>query len=202
MSKTTHSAIINQELLSQLGTGDAGAFTKVYSQYYSALCVYAARILAGQIPGEEEDIVEEVFINLWKKQQSFENETHLSAFLYRAVKHTSLNHLKLSRRATERNTVFYGQQGIESEEVVYAEVTRSEVLRLLHEALSALPPQCGRIVKMGYLDGLSNQQIADALGLSLQTVKNQKLRGLALLKQRLPASKYMLLMLYFWSLFN
>ncbi|WP_379084028.1 sigma factor-like helix-turn-helix DNA-binding protein [Pedobacter sp. UC225_65] len=61
---------------------------------------------------------------------------------------------------------------------------RSEVIAELHKVITTLPKNCQTIFRMGYLEGLKNPQIALELGISINTVKTQKKRGLQLLKMR------------------
>lgn len=173
-----------------LGCEDEHQFSAVYRQYYPALCVFAERIVGIE---NAKDVVEELFTTLWNKSNKLENETHLQAFLYHSAKNACLNFLKSDLRTNERNTVF-AKEIQENEDLYLAEITRSELLRKLHLAIAELPEKCGRIIHLGYVEGLKNPQIAEQLGLSIQTVKNQKLRGIALLKKRFPNGQLMLIL--------
>jgi RNA polymerase sigma-70 factor (family 1) len=169
---------------------------KVYSayfrQYYAPLCFFAERIVGDN--SDAEDIVEEAFFKLWHRNNQFENEQHLKAFLYRSVKNACLDFLKLNVRRERRHSFFSEEQGL-SEESYLNEIIRTEVIREIYEAIESLPPQCGKIIKMSFVDGKTNQEIADDLNLSMQTVKNQKGRGLALLKSMVSNDKFQLLLL-------
>ena len=87
----------------------------------------------------------------------------------------------------------------EKDEANYlANIIRAEVIMSIHEAIATLPTEKGKIIKMTYLEGKTNKETADELGLSIQTIKNQKLRGLALLKSKLPDEIFSLLFVYYW----
>ncbi|MNW01780.1 RNA polymerase sigma factor [compost metagenome] len=64
----------------------------------------------------------------------------------------------------------------------------------LYDALKKLPPKAREIVELTYLEGYSNQEVADLLHISLQTVKNQKLRALSLLRKLLSRNSFHYLM--------
>lgn len=166
-------------------------FSDIFKKYYSSLCIFAERIVGVE---DARDVIEELFIGLWEKDKELQNEEHLRAFLYHSAKNACLNFLKSDLRAKELNTV-YVKEFSDNEDLYLAEITRSELLRKLHIAIDELPQQCGNIIKLGYIDGLKNSQIADQLGLSVQTVKNQKLRGIALLKKKFPYGQFILLLL-------
>lgn len=177
---------------SPINIGDRDIFNSIFHQYYKTLCYFAERITESH--SDAEDIVEELFVKLWNKQQPFESEQHLKAFLYRSTKNACLDFLKLTERANNRHTLFF-MDNDQWEESYLNEIIRAEVLREVYNAIEHLPPQCSKIITMSYIDGKSNQEIAEELGLSLQTVKNQKGRGLSILKGKLPYDKYQLLLL-------
>ncbi|ETZ22427.1 RNA polymerase sigma-70 factor [Pedobacter sp. V48] len=167
------------------------AYAQLFNLYYAGLCGFAERIIGD---GHAEDIVEDVFLKLWEGGTRFESELHLKAFLYRSVKNGCLNLVKMSGRAQNRNQIFYAER-VEQETSVLHEITRAEVIRELYLAVDELPPQARRIIKLTYLDGKTNQEAADDMGLSIQTIKNQKMRGLSILKKKLPGDKFTLLIL-------
>lgn len=182
---------------------DPTVFTVWFRQYYAPLCLFAERILGDR--DNAEDIVEDTFFKLWNRQAHFENEEHLKAFLYRAVKNACLDFIKTNERSERRNTLFTEDQQAQDEGYLH-EIIRIEVIRELYAAIDSLPPQSGKIIKMSFVEGKTNQEIADELNLSVQTVKNQKGRGLGILKDRLPSDKFQLLLLIpfleFFELFH
>ncbi|TZF85997.1 RNA polymerase sigma-70 factor (plasmid) [Pedobacter sp. BS3] len=178
--------------LEALNRGDRHAYSQVYLCYYNALCLFAYKLVSSQ--QDAEDIVENLFMRLWQKQEQFENEQHLKSFLYRATKNAALNFLKTSTHANERNTAFCQEQG-EVQDNYLSELIRVEIAREIYVAIKNLPPQCSKIISMSYLENMSNQEIADKMGLSVQTVKNQKMRGLSLLKHKLPPDQYQFVLL-------
>lgn len=164
------------------------------------MCVFAARTLstAGVDKEVVEGLVGEVFEKLWNRHPVFESIRHLQNFLYKSTRNTCLNYLKTETHSRERQGAFVAaQQHAEGEYEPAADlgIIRLEVYRELYREIALLPDQCGRIVRMGYIDGLSNDEIADQLGLSVQTVKNQKTRGIGLLRSRLSPELFVMLLL-------
>jgi len=175
-----------------LNMADSNSFEMIFRSLYPSLCFFAEHLVHSS--DDAEDIVEDVFVKLWNKQLKFESEQHLKAFLYRSAKNACLDFLKVHERTGSRNTFFAEERGY-SDDACLNEIIRAEIIAEVYLAIEQLSPQCSKIITMSYLDGKSNQEIADALNLSVQTVKNQKGRGLALLKQRLPNDKFQLLLL-------
>lgn len=188
MNVEDNSCIID---LAALQNRDIGAYSALFNHYYTGLCGFAERIIGNS---QAEDVVGEVFSKLWEGKLVFESELHLKSFLYRSVKNGCLNVIKMAGRADDRNHFFYSERG-DCEDSFLREVTRAEVLRELHLAVNELPPQAGKIIRLSFLEGMSNQEVADCLGLSIQTVKNQKLRGLGILRGKISKDAFMILVL-------
>lgn len=172
------------DLFIKLGEGDERAFGQVFKQYFSSLCWFANKYV-GNIQ-EAEDIVDEVFEKLWNCNHRIGCSSHLKSYLYLATKHKCTDHLRKSSHAKERQLNFAAELGDKEPDFV-TEMIRSEVLREIYLEIRSLPDQCSRIVSLCYIDGLKNEEIAEKLGLSVQTVKNQKTRGASILRGRLAA---------------
>lgn len=168
-------------------------FQDVFKQYYAALCDYADRTV-GSVD-EAEDIVSGVFLQLWKREESFRNERHLQGYLYKATRNAAINVIKQRAHAGERQlafleaTEYFGKT--ETEELIY-----QEVLRKIYLEIRNLPEQWGQIIAMSYLDGKKNEEIAEQLGLSVQTVKNQKSHALSRLRLNLSGELFAVLLFF------
>lgn len=181
------------QLLRGLTSGDTLHYSFIFKEYYSALCHYAVTIIGE--PAHAEDIVQDVFEKLWHKQSQFENLRHLKDFLYKSTRNAALNFLKGDQHSKERQAVFlHDQEDATTEEDL--DLIRTEVFRLIYREISNLPEQCGKIVRMSYIDGLKNEQIAEILSISIQTVKNQKTRGMKLLRMRVSPVVFALFSLF------
>lgn len=181
------------QLLRGLTSGDTLHYSYIFKEYYSALCHYAEKIIGE--PGYAEDIVQDVFEKLWQKPYAFEDLRHLKDFLYKATRNAALNFLKGAQHSKERQAKFLHEQeaAATSEDL---DIIRMEVFRVIYREISNLPEQCGKIVRMSYIEGLKNEQIAESLSISLQTVKNQKTRGMKLLRMRLSLPVITLFLLF------
>lgn len=168
------------------------AYNYAFKFFYPALCDFAARMVGRDTA---KDIVEDLFLKIWASPQQFREADHLKAFFYRAIKNACLDFIKVNKRASDRNSLFTNENAVNDTDYL-AGIIRAEVLMELYAAIAELPTEKGRIIKMTYLEGKSNQETADELGISVQTVKNQKSRGLAILKDKLPEGMYLLLVLH------
>lgn len=156
-------------------------FEEIFKAYYAPLCYYAKSIVGDYF---FEDLVSAVFTNLYEKKVKFNNIDQFLAYIYKAVKNSCLDHIKLDKRRGERESHYI----VEAEEITDNDlftIVQNEVWAETYRELKALPSQCQKVISLGYFEGLSNIQIANELNISLQTVKNHKYRALKLLKEKL-----------------
>lgn len=175
-------------MLIQFREGESLSFDMVFERFYLRLCVFANRFVNDAEASK--DIVNEVFVKFWKSpERLYDHMDHLLASLYLSTKNNALNYRLSTVRAMKRNFTFYEEQ--EDEDPFYlAEVTRAEMLAELHVAIATLPEKAGRIIRETYLEGKSNQEVADEMGISIQTLRNQKSRALALLRGRVSKQSF------------
>jgi RNA polymerase sigma-70 factor (family 1) len=175
--------------------GQQGAFTSVFDHYYQALCFFATRLIQDEPAAE--DIAQETFIKLWEKHEGFHSPQAIKAFLYITTRNACFNFMRRSQAGQKNHQVWL--QGVDgSEDFILNHLVRSEVIREMHRLLEQLPPECGKIMRLSFIEGFSNHEIASMLGISIHTVKNQKARAIYLIKKKLannPLLRIMVLML-------
>ena len=165
--------------------GDPRAFNFIFACYYPSLCFFANRLMAGK--WMYEDITQESFIRLWQKHDAFSCENSIKAFLYIITRNACLNFIKHCQRQ-QKSMQYWAFGWQEEEDCVLGRLTKTDVSNEVQAAVKTLPPECRKIIWLSYLEGLKNQQIAQQLQLSVHTVKNQKSRGLYLLKKKLTGA--------------
>lgn len=171
-------------MVNALNLGDNAVFERIYRAYYPALRFFAAKYVGDE---ESEDIIESLFLRLWRQKHVLINEMHLKAFLYQATRNACLDFIKVQGRRNKRHMVWL-HESEEMEQDYLHDLIHTEVIAELYRAINALPSQCRNVVQLGFVDGLSNEEIAQALELSVQTVKNHKVRALKILKQQFAGS--------------
>lgn len=160
---------------------DKRAWKEFFDSYYGALCNHCFRIVPER--STVEDIVQEVFIKVWDGNVVFENENVLSAYLYRSVTNNALKYLRDTHVEEERL-----QQWCEAEQDLsedeFSSVVQEEVLRKLRELIDQLPAERRKILLMS-MEGMKGEGIAEQLGVSINTVKQQKYRAYKFIKEQL-----------------
>lgn len=154
-------------------------FEQLFKAYYPRLCHFSFQIVRDKVNAE--DLVQEAFIKYWNRREEISSHNiAVKNFLYITVRNASLNLIRHDKIVSH----YLEQQDpspIEEFNIIHSMI-RSEVLAELYDALETLPESCQRISRMGYLEGMKNNEIAQKLGISINTVKTQKQRGLQLLR--------------------
>ena len=175
-----------------LQEGDSAAFHYLIRIYFPVLGRYACRVTRIS-SAEAEDVIEEVFIRLWERRVQFTGFGEVKGFLYTSVRNGCINVLRSRQREATR-TAAYMQLYAKSGDSGEAEVIYSELLAEIRKSVDALPAKMREIFILSHYKKMSNEAIAAHLNLSHQTVRNQKSKALALLKQWLKQKNPLLLM--------
>lgn len=180
----------DQELFERIRRGDRDAFELLFRAYYDRLCTFAEGYIHSF--SEAEEVVEDVLLTLWQKRAEWKLRGSIKSYLYGAVRNRALDHLK-HRRVVERvhKRVRQDQTVPGMGEAPPAPDERLETAKLqaaLQDAIESLPERCRQTHLLRWRDGLSHTEIADAMGVSINTVDNQLKRALKLLRERLSCS--------------
>ena len=157
-----------RELVLQLINGDEDAFCTLYAMYKNRLIYYAIRFLKSQESAE--DIFQEAFIVIWKTRRFINPDTPFSAYLYTIVRNRILNQLRdLEHHEKLKNDIL-------SLSVDYTNETADEILTndlrtLINKGLEKLTPRQREIFKMSRDEAMTHKEIADRLGISVNTVQ-------------------------------
>lgn len=155
------------------------AFVKNYEKLYSL----AFRIVRNK--QDAEDIVSKAYTELWKKgTEILNNESDVGAFLYTVTRNASISH----QRKQKNNPIDYPEQlGFDPEtDEVERLLIHQDVITILHPWIESLSGRAMEVLKMYYIDGMSNEEIAEALHVKVQAVYNYKSQALKSLKEDLP----------------
>jgi RNA polymerase sigma-70 factor (ECF subfamily) len=174
-----------EHLLLQFQTGDENAFSQLYTQFYPRFCFFATRLIGDRLVAEE--VVQDTLFTFWKKKQDFPNLKAAKAFIYVSVRNACMNHLdKENRKAKKIKDLRVITET--TDQPIVQEMILAEVINELRNEVAKLPEQCAKVIRMLYEEEKKPQEVADELQITVSTVYNQKLRGISLLKKRLPAA--------------
>lgn len=180
-----------EKFLNGINQKQSEAWKELYRYFYGALCNYTTGIVADEDLAE--DIVQECLIRIWNSKLHFTEMKALSVYLYRSVYHNALKYLR-DKRTNDRRLEKWNAEQEEVEEADFYHAAEEEVIRKLHVIISQLPEQRRAILLLS-IDGLTVQEIASQLNISINTVKTQKKRAYIYLKENLKQGYMLLFML-------
>ena len=188
----------NRQLIIAIRDGNREAFDQMCGQYYEPLKSYARLFLNGVWA---QDVVQDVFVNVWIRRQTLDPDQSLSGYLLRSVFNASVNYVNKQRHANNYRS--YCEERIESVGYEYYNPDRNPVIDQLYvrdirdnidKAVADLPPKCREVFMLSYIHGLSHKEISQQLSLSQSTVKNHVYLALCALRTKLSRSELLTLL--------
>ena len=166
----------NEEWLNDFKRGKEYAFRVVFDEYYKALCYFAFQIIKDEAVAG--DLVQEVFVNLWKSKESINSDAHLRLFLYQALRRRCLNWIRDRKVEAEFREAYHQL----ADEVDFTNrVVEEEIQRIVLQKVALLPSEQRRVLEL-HLAGKDNAEIAEILKISVNTVRTHKARARKTLK--------------------
>jgi RNA polymerase sigma-70 factor (ECF subfamily) len=156
----------------QIAAGDETAFKEIYTCIYKNLYQFALALVRNKEAAEE--IVNDVFIRIWRNRASLPTVQNLRVYMYTATKNSALNYL--SRKARENITEPFDHINIELKgSVITPEqiMITAEMDKIIQQSVNALPPRCKMIFKLTREDGLKYKEVAQILNIAVNTIDVQ-----------------------------
>ncbi len=175
MALTQINTCTDQELLVLIHQDNREAFDQIYFRYWKKLFMYAGKTVRNE--SEAEDIVQEVFISLWKRRAELLDIVSLSSYLHGAIRFKSLTYI---RNNLYKNNYLSSLKEIfeEGVDMVTEYINLEELNDVIHVEISKLPPKMREIFVLSRVEQMSHREIAEHLNISDKTVKKQINRSL------------------------
>lgn len=171
----------DKELFSLIQKGNKKAFTVVYNRYNKLLYTLAYRYLVDQSMAE--DAVQYVFVKLWESHGRLDVLVSLKNYLYTMTKNYVLNQIRNQNSAVLHNYKIYQSSNLEDyEDGISKAMEDEEMLERLYSAVYSLPEQKKQVTLLKLEGKFSNQEIADKMNISVNTVKTHYAQTLKMLK--------------------
>lgn len=173
MSKT----VKNMEQMQAIARGDYMSYNQLFRCYYQPLCQYVYTLLADK--DDAEDVVQELFLKLWKDCGKIVITESTPSYLYRMAKNMSLNfkRSKINMESLNENpdlvSLTYEENSLETDEFRIA----------LIDCMNRLPKRSKEVLMASRVRGLKQQEIADTFSISVKTIKNMLWISLRKLKE-------------------
>ncbi len=163
--------------------GDVLAFDTIYKKYSRRLFGFVFRYVKQET--DTEGIIQEVFIKIWQSRGKIKEYSSFESFLFTIAHNAAVNLLK--KRATEQKYIEHVKslQRPEQASELTDEIHYKELQQKLQGLLNELSPRQKEIFQLSREEGLSHKEIAEKLGISVNTVKNHLVTTLSFLKNKL-----------------
>lgn len=173
---------IEQKLILGCLNGQRMAQKRLYDKYVQAMYNTIVRIVGDA--SEAEDVLQETFVNVFRKLQSFKGESTLGAWIKRIAINQSLNAVR-ARKAIYFENIETSYIELEGKHINETENSRQLDMKEIHHAIKELPEGCRVIFSLYLLEGYQHQEIAEILNVSESTSKSQYQRARKLLQAAL-----------------
>jgi len=175
--------VTDKTLLLKLREGNHVAFRCLFQTYYQRLFLFACKFVEEDIA---KDLVQDCFMELWKKRKNTEISTSFSAWIFTVVKNRCYKHLKEeSKKSESRNNYRLKLKEEELNFFIHSEksILEFEVEERIQKVVKQLPPKCSQVFKDSRFKGLSNKDIAEKYSISLKAVEKHISKALKLFRE-------------------
>jgi RNA polymerase sigma-70 factor (ECF subfamily) len=159
-----------------LRKGNEKALKMLYDKFFPSLCSYAYNFVKDDMSAG--DIVQEIYTKVWQKRKDFDSIYSIRSFFYLSVRNACLNYIRDNKK----------YQKVELNENIPIEennfIIEEEVHRMIKDEIEKLPEAIRKVFNFTLMD-MSILEIAQALKVSENTVRNQRARAREILKEKL-----------------
>lgn len=169
----------DHELLTLLRAGESQAFSEIYERYWESLSLYTLKVI--QSKEDALDIVQEVFVSIWKRRTELNIEVSLNAYLFKCVRNLSIKYIE--KNNTKRNFLSTLSLSFQDNDLTNIDALELKELEIkIDNAVAKLPPKMREIYLLSRQENLSYRQIAEQLEIAETTVKKQVSNALKILR--------------------
>lgn len=192
LRKGAYSRMENRE-----GKANEKLVEELFRKFYKILRAYAYRLSGDKDIAE--DIVQDVYYELWKKRNELVMENAIKSYLFRSIYTKTLNYLN-SKVYTDRETFEQSTEGRIQQIYVQSqsydqesELMYKELCRQVNSAIESLPEQCKKVFILSRKYEFKNREIAEQLDISVKTVEKHISKALSILRLSLKDVSFILL---------
>jgi RNA polymerase sigma-70 factor, ECF subfamily len=174
-------------LVTRIRQNDKGAFKILYDRYSRKIYFFSLNHINNT--SDVEELVQSVFINVWECRESLDPDNSIKSYIYKAAVNYIINHLrKKTIRARYIKTEF--ENGEKYSDITYEQVFFHDLEKSIDTIVGNLPLQQQKIFRLNRYEGLTHEEIAKQLDLSVRTVENQIYRSTKIIKTILKDKYY------------
>lgn len=184
--------------IEKLKKGDYDAYTLLMSDYYNNLCGYAN--LFTKDPSKSEDIVQNVFVKLWVYRKKIDSNIPIKRYLHKSVYNEFIDQYRKNK-----SVISLEEKHLKAINTVI-DNNSFDIEKLMirvNDEIEKLPEKCKRVFILNKKEGLTHDEIAEYLQISIKTVEGHITRAFKILNQKLGKKiKSILIILFDFKLTN
>lgn len=169
-------------ILKKIRKGDVREFEALFHHYYPGMCSYAETLVKQD--GVAEEIVQDVFYNVWKNRAGLRIYASWQSYLFRSVFNNAMMHLRKSKREQSLDENWAATH-LESDELLSEEMDAREMSAAMIYTLEGLPERTQEIFRLSRFEGLKYNEIASEMSISVKTVEANMGKALKALRSSL-----------------
>ena len=159
--------------------GESKAYTFLVDTYHYKLCVYAYGLTNDH--DLSEDIVQNVFIRIWKNRLKLKDDFSVKGYLYKSVYNEFIDQYR-----KQKSVLSLEKKYIDALSVLVEEESESSLVKLIaivKKEIEKLPPKCKQTFLLSKKEGLTNIEIAEYLGISIKSVEAHITKAFSILRK-------------------
>ncbi|WP_430817616.1 RNA polymerase sigma-70 factor [Carboxylicivirga sp. RSCT41] len=178
--------IDEQLLIKQIKDGHQPSFRLLFDSYYRILHAYALKFVD---PDRANDVVQDLFSNIWERRSDLVIKTSLHNYLFTGIRNNCLQLLEKQKVRTRYHQDKENQLALDELNYFHSETSQSllevELQNKIEEAISKLPEQCQKVFRLSRIKQVRNAEIAEQLQISPKTVEKHLSKALKIMREEL-----------------
>ena len=173
-------AFINdKEFISSLKRGDSKGYQFLVTSYHQKLCVYANSLTND--PHLAEDIVQNVFMSIWKNRNKLKDQFVVKSYLYKSVYNEFIDQYRKKKAVLtlEKKHIDALTYIVEEED----EKSLEKLISIVKKEIDKLPPKCKQTFLLSKEEGLTNLEISEYLNISIKSVEAHITKAFSVLRK-------------------
>ena len=181
------------QLINSLKRGDSSGYKFLVTKYHQKLCVYASSLTNDSDLAE--DIVQNVFMSIWKNRIKLKEKFNLKSYLYRSVYNEFIDQYRRNKTVLtlEKKHIDALTYIVEEED----EKSIDKLINIVKKEIEKLPPKCKQTFLLSKQEGLTNIEIADYLNTSIKSVEAHITKAFRILRESIGDKIDVILFLLF-----
>jgi|RhiMetdeSRZDD1v2_1073273.scaffolds.fasta_scaffold14227_3 RNA polymerase sigma-19 factor, ECF subfamily len=187
------------DLYRRIADGDEAAFASLFNRYYPLLRPFIYKLTRSA--DKTEEMLQETFMRIWLSRDQLPVIGNVHAWIFTIASRQCLQAIRKDLNDRKKIAVLQQHEAAQVAHTPLDSAQLAEMTRLVAQAIGSMPPQRQLIYRMSREQGLKPAQIAEALSLSVATVKNVLVTALKEIRSHLAASGHVISLLYILLMF-